>query len=81
MLPRLWLVLGGLIMAEAVNRSGLAQRLASALFDRVALSYAQLVVSVVMASVVLSFLIPATVGRRVVLAIRTCGLGKYDNVV
>jgi anion transporter len=63
----LWLVLGGLIMAEAVNRSGLAQRLASALFDRVALSYAQLVVAVVMASVVLSFLIPATVGRVLLL--------------
>lgn len=63
----LWLVLGGLIMAEAVNRTGLAQRLASVLFDRVALSYAQLVVAVVMASVVLSFLIPATVGRVLLL--------------
>jgi anion transporter len=61
--PTLWLVLGGLIMAEAVNRSGLAQRLAGVLFDRFALSYRQLVVAVVVASVVLSFLIPATVGR------------------
>jgi anion transporter len=61
--PTLWLVLGGLIMAEAVNRSGLAQRLAVVLFDRFALSYRQLVVAVVLASVVLSFLIPATVGR------------------
>ena len=63
----LWLVLGGLIMAEAVNRTGLAQRLASALFDRFALSYAQLVVAVVLASIVLSFLIPATVGRVLLL--------------
>jgi anion transporter len=61
--PTLWLVLGGLIMAEAVNRSGLAQRLAGVLFDRFALSYRQLVAAVVIASVVLSFLIPATVGR------------------
>src|SRR5689334_11848684 len=61
--PTLWLVLGGLIMAEAVNRSGLAQRLAGVLFDRFALSYRQLVTAVVVASVVLSFLIPATVGR------------------
>lgn len=61
--PTLWLVLGGLIMAEAVNRSGLAQRLAGVLFDRFAQSYRQLVVAVVLASVVLSFLIPATVGR------------------
>jgi len=59
----LWLVLGGLIMAEGVNRTGLAQRLAGVLFDRFALSYPQLVVAVVLASVVLSFLIPATVGR------------------
>jgi di/tricarboxylate transporter len=50
-------------MAEAVNRSGLAQRLAGVLFDRFALSYRQLVAAVVVASVVLSFLIPATVGR------------------
>ena len=63
----LWLVLGGLVMAEAVNRSGLAQRLAGALFNRFALSYAQLVVAVVMASVVLSFLVPATVGRVLLL--------------
>jgi di/tricarboxylate transporter len=41
--------------------------LASALFDRFALSYAQLVVAVVAASVVLSFLIPATVGRVLLL--------------
>lgn len=63
----LWLVLGGLIMAEAVNRSGLAQRLAGALFDRFAQSYTQLVVAVVLASVVLSFLVPATVGRVLLL--------------
>jgi len=72
----LWLVLGGLIMAEAVNRTGLAQRLASALFDRVALSYTQLVVAVVMASVVLSFLIPATVGRVLLLLPIVMSLAK-----
>jgi anion transporter len=63
----LWLVLGGLIMAEAVNKTGLAQRLAGALFDRYASSYAQLVVAVVVAAVVLSFLVPATVGRVLLL--------------
>ncbi|OGA26024.1 MAG: hypothetical protein A3I02_17080 [Betaproteobacteria bacterium RIFCSPLOWO2_02_FULL_67_26] len=63
----LWLVLGGLIMAEAVNRTGLAQRLAAALFDRYALSYPQLVAAVVVASIVLSFLVPATVGRVLLL--------------
>lgn len=63
----LWLVLGGLVMAEAVNRTGLAQRLAAAVFDRYALSYAQLVVAVVIASVVLTFLVPSTVGRVLLL--------------
>jgi anion transporter len=72
----LWLVLGGLIMAEAVNRTGLAQRLAGALFGRFALSYARLVVAVVMASVVLSFLIPATVGRVLLLLPIVMALAK-----
>ena len=31
----LWLVLGGLILAEAIHRTELAQRIAGALFDRV----------------------------------------------
>jgi anion transporter len=72
----LWLVLGGLIMAEAVNRTRLAQRLASELFDRVALSYAQLVVAVVVASVVLAFLIPATVSRVLLLLPIVMALAK-----
>lgn len=63
----LWLVLGGLVMATAVNQTGLAERLAGKLFERLAHSYARLVVAVVVASVVLSFLIPATVGRVLLL--------------
>lgn len=63
----LWLVLGGLIMAAAVNRTGLAQRLAAALFERLALSYARLILAVVIASIGLSFFVPATVGRVLLL--------------
>jgi anion transporter len=59
----LWLVLGGLIMAQAVTHTGLAQRLAGVLFDRYTGSYVRLVGAVVMASVILSFVMPATVGR------------------
>lgn len=62
-----WLVLGGLVMAHAVHRTGLAQWLAGALFDRFTGSYPRLVVAVVMVSIILSFLIPATVGRTLVL--------------
>lgn len=63
----LWLVLGGLIMAEAVNRTGLARRLAGAWFERLALSYTQLLAAVVAASIALSFVMPATVGRVLLL--------------
>ena len=63
----LWLVLGGLIMAEAVNRSGLAQRLAVLIFDRHSGSYRRLVLAVVVASIALSFVMPATVGRVLLL--------------
>jgi anion transporter len=63
----LWLVLGGLIIAEAVNRTGLAQRLAGVLFERFTGSYGQLVAAVVAASILLSFVMPATVGRVLLL--------------
>jgi anion transporter len=63
----MWLVLGGLIMAAAVNRTGLARRLAGALFERYALSYPYLITAVVAASIALSFVMPATVGRVLLL--------------
>ena len=72
----LWLVLGGLIMAHGVSRTGLAERLAGMLFDRYALSYPQLIVAVVVASVVLSFLIPATVSRVLLLLPIVMALAK-----
>ncbi|HSQ05135.1 MAG TPA: SLC13 family permease [Burkholderiales bacterium] len=59
----LWLVLGGLIIAQAVTRTGLAQRLSGVLFARFATSYVRLVIAVVVAAVALSFVMPATVGR------------------
>ncbi len=54
----LWLVLGGLILAEAVHRTGLAQRIAGALFDRYTRSYRQLIAAVVIVSIALSFFMP-----------------------
>ncbi len=63
----LWLVLGGLILAEAIHRTGLAQRIAGALFDRYTRSYRQLITAVVIVSIVLSFFMPATVGRVLLL--------------
>jgi len=72
----LWLVLGGLIMAEAVNRTGLARRLAGVVFERFAQSYAQLVTAVVVAAIVLSFVMPATIGRVLLLLPIVSALGE-----
>jgi anion transporter len=63
----LWLVLGGLVIAAAVQRSGLAGRIAGALFERFMHSYLQLVAAMVVLAIVLSFLIPATVSRILLL--------------
>jgi anion transporter len=63
----LWLVLGGLVIAAAVQRSGLADQIAGALFERFMHSYAQLVAAMVVLAIVLSFLIPATVSRTLLL--------------
>lgn len=59
----MWLVLGGLIIAEGVIRTGLAERFAGALFDRFTGSYRQLLAAVVIACIVLAFFMPATIGR------------------
>lgn len=63
----LWLVLGGLVIAEAVRRSGLARHIAGVLFERFMHSYVQLVAAMVALAIVLSFLMPATVGRILLL--------------
>ncbi|OGA54790.1 MAG: hypothetical protein A3G24_22165 [Betaproteobacteria bacterium RIFCSPLOWO2_12_FULL_62_13] len=63
----MWLVLGGLIIAEGVIRTGLAQRFAGVVFDRFTVSYRQLIAAVVAASIVLSFFMPATIGRVLLL--------------
>lgn len=63
----LWLVLGGLVLAEAVRVTGLGERIARAVLGERSLTYRQLVMAAVLVSVVLSFLMPATVGRILLL--------------
>lgn len=63
----MWLVLGGLILAQGVIRTGLAHRFAGVLFDRFTTSYVRLVSAVVAVSVILAFFMPATVGRVLLL--------------
>ncbi len=63
----LWLVLGGLVIAEAVRMTGLGERVARAALGTRVWTYPQLVTAAVLVSVVLAFLMPATVGRILLL--------------
>ncbi len=63
----LWLVLGGLVIAEAVRMTGLGERIARAALGTRVWSYPQLVTAAVLVAVVLAFLMPATVGRILLL--------------
>jgi anion transporter len=63
----LWLVFGGLIVAEAVGTSGLGKRLAAMLLSHVTLSYAKLITLTVLFSTLLAFVMPATIGRILLL--------------
>lgn len=63
----LWLVLGGLVIAEAVRCTGLGERFARNLVTRVELSYRGLIAAVVGVSSALCFVMPATIGRVLLL--------------
>ncbi len=63
----LWLVLGGLIIGEAVNSTGLGERFARFLIGRRVLSYRSLIVLVVVACILLCLVMPATVSRILLL--------------
>ncbi len=63
----LWLVLGGLILAEAVNHTGLGVRFARVLMGRHALSYRALIAAVVLVSSLMCVVMPATVSRILLL--------------
>lgn len=63
----LWLVFGGLIVAEAVTSTGLGRRAAARLLRGVRLSYPRLVALAVVFSTALAFFMPATLGRILLL--------------
>jgi di/tricarboxylate transporter len=63
----LWLVLGGLVIAEAVRMTGLGERIARVALGTCIWSYPQLITASVLVAVVLAFLMPATVGRILLL--------------
>lgn len=63
----LWLVLGGLFIAEAVRTTALGERFALALLGRFTGSYPRLVAATVGVSTLLCFVMPATMGRVLLL--------------
>ena len=63
----LWLVLGGLIVAEAVRHTGLGERLAGALLGRHESSYPGSIIALVVVGTLLAFVMPATIGRVLLL--------------
>jgi len=63
----LWLVLGGLVIAEAVRMTGLGERIARVALGTRVWAYPQLITAAVLVAVVLAFLMPATVGRILLL--------------
>lgn len=63
----LWLVLGGLVIAEAVRATGLGERLANALFARVKPTYSGVIAAATAVTLLLAFLMPATVARVLLL--------------
>ncbi len=63
----LWLVFGGLVIGFAVGHTGLGERIARFMLARLSLSFAGVIYGLVAVSVVLSFVIPSSMGRTVVL--------------
>lgn len=63
----LWLVLGGLIIAEAVSRTGLGLRIARFLIGRHTLSYRTLIAAIVLVCSLMCIVMPATVSRILLL--------------
>ncbi len=63
----LWVVLGGLVLAEAVRATGLGVRMARAVFGRFTLSYTGLIAAAAVIALLLAFVMPATVSRVLLL--------------
>ncbi len=63
----LWLVFGGLVIGAAVQTTGLGRRLARLLVSRLGGSYRRIVYGTIALGVGLAFLIPAAMGRIVIM--------------
>ncbi len=62
-----WLVVGGLVIGVAVKRSGLGEWLAAHLVGVLGQSYLGIIAGIVLVGVVLSFFMPSTMGRVMII--------------
>ncbi len=62
-----WLVFGGIIIGLAVTDTGLGQRIAERALRGIDLSYGRAVAGLMIANVLLLFIVPASIGRVVIL--------------
>lgn len=61
----LWLVFGGLVLAAAVKRTGLGERIAGWLLDLFGTSYLKVISGIVSLTLLAGFFLPSTMGRVV----------------
>ncbi|NQV82721.1 MAG: anion permease [Rhodospirillales bacterium] len=73
-----WLVVGGVVIGVAAERTGLGRYLAHFFTRRLNASYFQLIAGIVVGAVTLAFLIPSSMGRLVILM--PIILGLADNL-
>ncbi|MDF1590118.1 MAG: SLC13 family permease [Desulfobacterales bacterium] len=62
-----WLVFGGLLLGVAIKRTGLGERIANQLALKFGKTYGSIIIGMVVVGMALSFLIPATVSRVILL--------------
>lgn len=62
-----WLLFGGIIIGVAVQKTGMGARLAAVIANRFMGSYRSLVIGLVIVGVALSFVMPSTLGRIIML--------------
>ena len=61
--PAFWLMVGGLLIGGAVDRTGLGRHLARAVIGRAATSYGKIIAAILAIDVALAFIMPSTMGR------------------
>jgi di/tricarboxylate transporter len=61
--PAFWLMVGGLLIGGAVDRTGLGQHLARAVIGGAVRSYGKIIAAILVIDVALAFIMPSTMGR------------------